>query len=235
MSTNPTRVENNDPPAWLESPKASRSRSMDEDDESKASGTRKAVKAKKSRRSSVGTVRSSYGGGYESEEEDEGIEEDCCCCPMDPVLFGITVFHLISGLLGIAGVVANIVYLSRLQEGGHYQDIILRTYATAFCATIVAVELNWRFIMKRLKLLDLWIFRGFFYAYSGLQTTGPITSFDLKEIARPEDIVGLALVMAGFMYICMGGCCIKSVAESKRRREAARYQQVAEPGEIESV
>ena len=61
---------------------------------------------------------------------------------MDPLLFGIAVFHLISGLLGIAGVVANIVYSSRPQEAGHYQDIILRTYATVFCATIVAVELN---------------------------------------------------------------------------------------------
>ena len=36
MSTNPTRGENNDPPAWLESPKAGRS--VDDDDESKASG-----------------------------------------------------------------------------------------------------------------------------------------------------------------------------------------------------
>ena len=81
--------------------------------------------------------------------------------------------------------------------------------------------------MKRLKLLDLWIFRGFFYAYAGLQTTGTITSLDLKEITRPEDIVGLALVLAGIFYICMGGCCIKSVAESKRK--VARYQAIAEP------
>jgi hypothetical protein len=228
MSTNPTRGENNDPPAWLESPKAGRS--VDDDDERKASGTRKAVKTKKSRRSSVGTARSSY-GGYDSEDEDEGIEEDCCCCPMDPVLFGITVFHLISGLLGIAGMVANIFYLSRPQEVGHYQDIVLRTYATVFCATIVAVELNWRFVMKRLKLLDLWIFRGFFYAYTGLQTTGEITSFDLKEISRPNDIVGIALVVAGIMYISMGSCCIKSVTETKRRA----YQQIGETGEVESV
>ena len=52
MSTNPTRGENNDPPAWLESPKTSRP--VDDDEETKSSGTRKAIKVKKSRRSSVG-------------------------------------------------------------------------------------------------------------------------------------------------------------------------------------
>ena len=92
MSTNPTRGENNDPPAWLESPKTSRP--VDDDEETKSSGTRKAIKVKKSRRSSVGSARSSY-GGYDNEDENEEIEEDCCCCPMDPLLFSIAVFHLI--------------------------------------------------------------------------------------------------------------------------------------------
>ena len=77
MSTNPTRGENNDPPAWLESPKTSRP--VDDDEETKSSGTRKAIKVKKSRRSSVGSARSSY-GGYDNEDENEEIEEDCCCC-----------------------------------------------------------------------------------------------------------------------------------------------------------
>jgi len=233
MSTNPIKGDNNDPPAWLqESPTAEIG--LDEDDESKglSMATRKAAKSKKSRRSSIGTTRSSY-GGYESDDEDGEVEEDCCCCPMDPVLFGIAVFHFISGLLGIAGVVANIIYLSRPQETGHYLDIILRSYAVVFCATIVAVELNWRFVMKRLKLLDLWIFRGFFYAYAGLQTAGKVISLDLHQLMRPEDIVGFALVLSGAMYVCMGGCCIKSVAESKRRA-ASRYHQIQE-AEVESV
>ena len=114
---------------------------------------------------------------------------------MDPVLFGIAVFHMLCGLLGIAGVIANVYYMSRPSQHGHYQHLILRTYAVSFCATIVAIELDWRFIMKRIKLLDLWIFRGLFYVYAGLQTTGEIRSFtDLSEISRPEGVVGIALL-----------------------------------------
>ena len=226
MSTNP-KSASSDPPAWMsDSPPSSKSHNGEESEEVKMSGggKRGGGKAKKARRSSMGTTRSSY-GGYESEEDEEHVEEDCCCCPVDPVLFGIAAFHMLCGLLGIAGIIANVYYMSRPSQHGHYQHLILRTYAVSFCATIVAIELDWRFIMKRIKLLDLWIFRGLFYVYAGLQTTGEIRCFtDLSEISRPEDVVGIALFVAGFFYTLMGTCCIKSVAESKRR--STKYREI---------
>lgn len=232
MFTNPP--SSGDPPAWMiESPtlgKAENVESQDGDVETLGAGNgqgKKKNRKKRSRNSSVGTARSSY-GGYESEEDDdEQIEEDCCCCPMDPVLFGVTAFRLICFFLGIAGSVANVYCMSRPSESGNYQHMILRAYAASFCVTIVAIEADWRALMKRLKLLDLWIFRGLFYAYTGLQTAGEIASFDFRELARPQDIIGIALFVAGVLYTLLGTCCIKSVAESKRR--AANYR------EIESV
>ena len=237
MFTNPPITS--EPPAWMmDNPTAARNSetvdTLDRGEDVTAGGSTKKGdnhgkrRKKKSRRSSVGTTRSSY-GGYESEDDDddEQIEEDCCCCPMDPVLFGVMAFRFICFFLGIAGCVVNIYCMSRPSEREQYQHQILRAYATSFCATIVAVEVDWRVLIKRIKLLDLWIFRGLFYAYAGLQTTGEITSFDFKELARPQDIVGIALFGAGVLYTLMGTCCIKSVTESKRK--AAHYR------EIESV
>ena len=95
----------------------------------------------------------------------------------------------------------------------------------------MTIEVNWRTFVKRVKLLDLWIFRGLFYVYTGLQTTGEIKSFDLEEVSKPQDLVGIAIFVAGLLYTAMGTCCIKSVAESKRK--AAKYRGVG--GDIESV
>ena len=86
--------------------------------------------------------------------------------------------------------------------------------------------------MRRLKLLDLWVFRGFFYAYTGLKPLVRSPPLTLQGDFSPRRHVGLALLAAGITYIAMGGCCIKSVAESKR---SARYQKIAETGDGERL
>lgn len=234
----PARNKSSDPPAWMESPEMGKSGGNTEEagGDGKASGAAGTIimgKAKKkSRRSSFDSARTSY-GGYESDEDDELNEEDCCCCPMDPILFGISMFHFMCFFLGFAGMATNIYCMSRTEDRhpGNYQNLVLRAYATCFCAMIMTIEVNWRTFVKRVKLLDLWIFRGLFYVYTGLQTTGEIKSFDLEEVSKPQDLVGIAIFVAGLLYTAMGTCCIKSVAESKRK--AAKYRGVG--GDIESV
>lgn len=95
-------------------------------------------------------------------------EEDCCCCPSDPVLFGFRCFHVASGLTGIAAFSANVYTYS--SPNLQIKDAIVRTYALFFCALIVLVELDWRFVVSRVKFMDLWVFRGFFYTFVGLLT-----------------------------------------------------------------
>lgn len=173
---------------------------------------------KKKIRQSVGATRSTY-GGYESETDDDVSEEGCCGCSIDSILFGITSFHIGCLVLGIVGMATNIYCISRMKEehSVNYQCLILRAYTTCFCIIIIAIEANWRTFTKHIKLLDLWIFRGLFYIYTGLQTMDEIKSVNMNEFSKTENIVGIALLMAGLLYTGLGACCIKSVTESKLR------------------
>lgn len=52
--------------------------------------------------------------------------------------------------------------------------------------------------MKRIRILDLWFFRGFFYFYVGFITIEGDTTFN-----RPQDIIGLAQLAMGACYVLM--------------------------------
>lgn len=184
----------------------------------------------------AGRGRRSNVSNYASEDEDDkGLEDDCCCCPMDPVLLGIAFFHGICICLGIAGIAVNIHHIMRPSEQGRYQDILLRSYSAAFCVIMVFSEIDWRFIMRRLRLLDIWIFRGLFYIYIGLQTIDEIGGVSLTALSSFDDMVGLPVIVAGVVYVVMGACCVKSVAESKRRRERTQYRELDPESTVESV
>jgi len=190
-------------------------------------------------RMSMGTAgrgRRSNVSNYVSEDEDErGFEDDCCCCPMDPVLLGIAFFHGICICLGFAGIAVNIHHITRPHEQGMYQDIVLRAYSVAFSTIMVICEVDWRFFMRRLRLLDIWFFRGLFYIYIGLQTIDKIGGVSLNALSSFDDMVGLPIMVAGGVYLVMGACCVKSVAESKRRRERGQYRELDPESTMETV
>jgi hypothetical protein len=52
--------------------------------------------------------------------------------------------------------------------------------------------------MKRIRILDLWFFRGFFYFYVGFITIEGDTTFN-----QPQDIIGLAQLAMGACYVLM--------------------------------
>ena len=235
---------------------------------------------------SSGRMRQSYGGGnlgYDSADDDDDdatFNEDCCCCPMDPILLGITFFHGICFVLGLAGLAVHLHHLTRwgrAVEGavtadmrsnggssassnssssssssgdnsysisdsypGHHhslKELLLQCYDVVFCLLIVVCEVDWRFVMRRLRLLDLWIFRGLFYIFVGLQTlelqiNGDV---DLDTLSNIDNMVGCLVMLAGVCYMCLGACCIKSVADAKRLRRLERVYREVQDVEMEGV
>jgi hypothetical protein len=230
-----TSNNNTNDPAWLtgqttppESRRSSTASYADDDVDRVGSGGRRYTNSK---------VRLNTKGKYYSYisdgEDGEDGDEDCCCCPMDPVLLGITIFHAISGLLGLAGIAVNIFHLIQPEESGLYQDIVQHSYCCVFCMIIMICEIDWRFLMKRFRILDLWIFRGFFYIYVGCQTADRIDVYELNDLITVCNLVAFGLALSGIMYTIMGICCIKSIAESKRRRQ--RYKEIDADSTVESV
>lgn len=92
-------------------------------------------------------------------------EEDGCCCPVDPVLYWFRVFHFIAGLIAILTLVSNtsLFFIANLT----WRAYVLHGYATTLCLLIISVELEIQVIIAKLKILDLWVFRGLFYSFVG--------------------------------------------------------------------
>ena len=59
-------------------------------------------------------------------------------------------------------------------------------------------EIDWRYVMKRIRILDLWFFRGLFYFYVGFITIENDTTF-----TQPQDIIGLTQISMGACYVFM--------------------------------
>jgi len=106
-------------------------------------------------------------------------------------------------------------------------DIAARSYVIFFSCLIVLCEIDWRFVMKKIRLLDDWTFRGFFYAYVGLCTIDKSGDLD-----SPEDITGISLMVLGLVYAIMGLLCIKGVVQQRRKYA---YREVDPDSVFESV
>lgn len=67
--------------------------------------------------------------------------------------------------------------------------------------------------MRRIRILDLWFFRGLFYFYVGFITLGNDATFTM---ANPQDIAALAQVSMGAFYCLM----VSGVSEGERETES---------------
>lgn len=94
--------------------------------------------------------------------------EDCCCCPSDPVLLWFRFFHFVSTIISIATLISNITIITKPEITPI--DIIMHVYAMLFCIAIIFIEIDWRFVMDRVRVMDLWMFRGLFYCFVGIIT-----------------------------------------------------------------
>lgn len=102
--------------------------------------------------------------------ESESNDTCCGCCPSDPVLYWFRIFHFISGFLGFASAAVN-VYVMISNKSLGMVDLIIHAYTIMLCAAVVLAELDWRFFMAQVKILDSWIFRGLFYGFVGVLTS----------------------------------------------------------------
>jgi uncharacterized membrane protein HdeD (DUF308 family) len=157
--------------------------------------------------------------------DDDDAEDDsdtcCCCCPSNPMLFGFQCFHFIAGLAGLLALAANI-YIFTLPNL-YPKDEIMRCYALIFCVLVVIIEFDWRFVVNKIRFVDWWALRGFFYtlvgfmtckivvfqqlctAYlsAGMCTVVGITDTTVEVSSAPQEIAGMVLAAVGLGYIVM--------------------------------
>lgn len=114
---------------------------------------------------------SSFGGRNSTVRVPVDSKEDTCCgcCPADPILYWFRIFHSLSGLVGVASGVIN-AYVISTNRSMDYFSVAQHVYTIVLCAIIVLVELDWRFFMSYVQILDSWIFRGLFYGFVGILT-----------------------------------------------------------------
>jgi hypothetical protein len=149
------------------------------------------------------------------EAELDELDGDCCFCPLDPILWWFALFTVIAGAAALAGMLINVIYIAKHSDLDP-RSILLRVYAAVFCGGIVMIEIDWRFIVSRLRIMDLWLIRGAFYGYVGLITC----SEDENELA-PLNVIGCLISAVGVVYMMMGLCCMKTVSISNSAKICA--------------
>ena len=95
-------------------------------------------------------------------------DEDCKCYPSDSFLFTFQCYHFTCGLSGLLAFLSHIY--SYTKPNLNVYHILIHTYIAILCLLVLFIELDWRLIIKHLKIMDMWIFGGFFYVFIGLLT-----------------------------------------------------------------
>lgn len=161
--------------------------------------------------------------------KEEEVDEDCCCCPKDPVLYWFYLYHCMAGLLAVLAVIANCSVLLRCSS---WRDAMLYGYGTLFSGIIVATEMDFRAVVSRLRLLDLWLFRGLFYAYVGFIT---FAGSDPSEHYLFVNAVGVGLFLVGLGYSVMGLLCLKTIVTARGRAQGLGQGAVSAQSEYTEI
>jgi len=158
-----------------------------------------------------------------NEYDDDDIE--CMGSLFDPVLLWFRAFHTLSLLCGLSCTIVNIYVLSKIMKSKTsnmnddvgIRDIIIRVYTIICCLLIIITEIDWRYIMHRVRILDLWFFRGFYYAFVGfLSLSDGVNKYGIQ----PQDICGCIEIGMGFIYVLFGAMCVKSI----KLQHLAKYE-----------
>lgn len=103
-----------------------------------------------------------------NDENSHQDDEDCKCYPSDSLLFTFQCYHFTCGLSGLLAFLSHIY--SYTKPNLNIYHILMHTYIAILCLLVLFIELDWRLIVTKLKIMDIWIFRGFFYVFIGLLT-----------------------------------------------------------------
>ncbi len=135
--------------------------------------------------------------------ESQSNDTCCGCCPSDPVLYWFRIFHCISGFLGFISAAVN-VYVMISNKNLSLVDLIMHAYNIILCVAVILVELDWRFFMARVKLLDSWIARGLFYGFVGILTSEPHSQLLLHHCT---DVMRIKCVLVVLLLQCRTRTC----------------------------
>jgi hypothetical protein len=106
-------------------------------------------------------------------------------CPENPCIWYFRSIHILSTIFAIVGVGGN-AYL--LYHATSFRGGVIHAYAALFCMIIVAVEIESRAVLRRVNLLENWIFRGLFYLFVGCITCMLYSISDYFSINKMSSI-----------------------------------------------
>lgn len=123
----------------------------------------------------------------------------------DPVASFFRIFHVVSGCAALLCAAANVEDVLHLSEG--LRGKIIHVYAALFSVMIVALELEIPFVVKRLKIFDLWVPRGLFYIFVGCLTIENSEDVDSVNLELWQNMGGVIVIFISLLYIVMVSKC----------------------------
>jgi len=168
--------DSNEMPDWVRDPINPPIGTIKKENENSRLLKRQSILRGNGKRESIGSMNMSPQQVVVNEYEDDDIE--CFGSFFDPVLLWFRTFHTLSLLCGLACACANLYVLSKITTSSiittvSIRDISIRIYTVICSLLIVITEGDWRYIMHRVRILDLWFFRGFYYAFVPADAVSP--------------------------------------------------------------
>ena len=100
------------------------------------------------------------------------------------------------------------------------------------------IESEWRFVLKLVPLMEIWVWRGMAYIFLSSLTFREAyprhgsTDFE-KSLQLYRSVSSLALLGCGFVYGVGGVCCLGAIRRARQRREERVLEAESEYEELE--
>lgn len=131
---------------------------------------------------------------YASDSEDVETE-DYNCCNCDLVLWAFRLLHGFSLLISLFCLCANVFAIVTYDIS--YRDLILRFFELVLCFIVICLELEWKYLIKKLRLLYTFSGRGLILLHIGIVTLYPKAQFIW---------IGASAILLGMFYVCASVC-----------------------------
>jgi len=180
----------------------------------------------------------------ESKAQSIEYEEDCCCCPadtLDPFLWWFWLFRAMCTIDLFVCLMFNLSFLfikttsevKRDEQSTNSTDInlrdyILHIYAAFFCIAGILTELELSCMKHYVRVLQLWIFRGLFYIFTGVLTSCFTNVRSISGMTIWANTVSILLCALGLIYTIMGLFCVKSRLTQKQNP----YTEIRDTSEV---
>ena len=146
-----------------------------------------------------------------SSSNEDNHNHNCCASWGDGVLTTFRVWHIFSGIAAGVSLFINGYYIYNNYEVEGWRDVALRVYAILLSILAVIIETDLHFIMKYVRLLSSWFFRGLLALLIGFITVDGDDTVD----GDPNDIVGFTEIAVGLVYLIMAISCLEEVQRSR--------------------